>query len=584
VTLVAVGAVLLTLPSLWSAATAVAPPSQHGITDDPRVHGVLLVVTVLCTALLLASAVAAAVGRASRVLRLVDAAVLALGSIVAMAITFLMSGISDEGVLTDRAATAFLHGQPVYGVQWQSLFASGKIALTPTMSGGADYSYGYPPGAVLLIAGFRAVIGHATSAPALVGTAALIVAVVVAWLLTPAPWRSLVTLAGLGTSMLPNDARAGYPAVIALALLVPVVAGWHRTGADGRLGKAGLLRAAALGAACSVHQTAWFFVPFLVVGVWALRRSEVGPRRALLVAVRYALVAAGVWGLIDLPFALRQPVHWFEGLLLPITQHAIVHGQGLIAVTEYLTPGSGAIAWFGAAQLALLLALVVLLAIHPHRLAVALPILRLPRAIPPALGARCAHCAGGGGRLALCDRDAGDEAPRAHELDRRRRAARPGPGLRDRRRRDAAAARRPRGGRRPGAGCGADRDRHRPEHQRRADPAPFPLPSRHPSLVLVGRAVRVGGRPARADGAVRHRARGHHDRSPPLPVGGPCRAHGHLRRPADPDDGALPRLTGLELHRIATAGEGPCCAGGPPNTLSAVHRREDAPCHHGSPS
>jgi hypothetical protein len=385
VTLVAVGAVLLTLPSLWSAATAVAPPSQHGITDDPRVHGVLLVVTVLCTALLLASAVAAAVGRASRVLRLVDAAVLALGSIVAMAITFLMSGISDEGVLTDRAATAFLHGQPVYGVQWQSLFASGKIALTPTMSGGADYSYGYPPGAVLLIAGFRAVIGHATSAPALVGTAALIVAVVVAWLLTPAPWRSLVTLAGLGTSMLPNDARAGYPAVIALALLVPVVAGWHRTGADGRLGKAGLLRAAALGAACSVHQTAWFFVPFLVVGVWALRRSEVGPRRALLVAVRYALVAAGVWGLIDLPFALRQPVHWFEGLLLPITQHAIVHGQGLIAVTEYLTPGSGAIAWFGAAQLALLLALVVLLAIHPHRLAVALPILP---ALPYLLGTR----------------------------------------------------------------------------------------------------------------------------------------------------------------------------------------------------
>jgi uncharacterized membrane protein len=96
-------------------------------------------------------------------------------------------------------------------------------------------------------------------------------------------------------------------------------------------------------------------------------------------------MAAAVWGLIDLPFAIRQPVQWFEGILLPITQHAIVHGQGLVAVTEYLMPGSGAIAWFGAAQAGLLSALIVLLALHPHRLAVALPLLP---ALPYLLGTR----------------------------------------------------------------------------------------------------------------------------------------------------------------------------------------------------
>lgn len=385
VTLLAVGAILLTTPALWAAATTVVPSTQRGLAADPRLHGALLLVAVAGSAVLLGLGVIAAAARTERVLRLVDAVLLAVGTVVAIGITLLTIGTSDEGALTDRAATALLHGQPVYGVAWPSVFADGTVALTPTMSGGADDTYGYPPGAVLLVAGFRAVLGHATAAPALVGTAALLVAVAAAWLLAPSPWRSLVTAAGLGTAMLPSDARAGYPAIIALALLVPAIAGWHRTGADGVLGRAGLLRAAALGAACAVHQTAWFVAAFLVVGVWALRRAEVGGRRALLVAGRYTLVAAVVWILIDLPFALRQPVPWAKGILLPMTQHAIVHGQGLVAVTEFLTPGSGAIAWFSGAQLALLLALLVLLGVFPQRLAVALPILP---GLPYLLGTR----------------------------------------------------------------------------------------------------------------------------------------------------------------------------------------------------
>ena len=377
--------ILLTTPALWADSTAVAPAAQHGSTTDPRLHAVLLVVAILGTAVLLGLGATALVTRSARVLGLVDAVVLAVGALVVTGVALLVPGISDEAALTGRAATAFLHGQPVYGVDWRSLFADGSVTLTPTMSGGADYQYGYPPGSVLLVSGFRALVGHAAAAPGLVGTGALIVAVVAAWLLTPAPFRSLVTAAGLGTSMVPADARAGYPAVIALALLVPAVAAWHRTGAEGVLGPTGFLRAAALGAACAVHQTAWFFVPFLVVGVWALRRAEVGGWRAVLTAARYALTAAAVWSVIDLPFALQQPQQWLHGLFLPLTQHAIVHGQGLVAVTEFLMPGSGALVWFGVAQLALLIALVVLLALRPNRLAIALPILP---ALPYLLGTR----------------------------------------------------------------------------------------------------------------------------------------------------------------------------------------------------
>ncbi|MGT2425298.1 hypothetical protein [Amnibacterium kyonggiense] len=385
VTLLAVGAVLLTTPALWSAATAVAPPTLHGLGADPRVHDVLLVGAVLATAVLLAAGLVAGLTRSSRALVAVDAAVLAVGSGVVLGLLLLSRSVSDEGVLVGRAATALLSGQHVYGAEWRSLFVDPVVALTPTMAGSADYTFGYPPGSVLLVAGLRSLVGHASIAPALAATGALVLGVVAAWLLAPAPWRSLVTVAGLATPMLPADARDGYPAVIALALLVPAVAGWHRTGSGGALGRWGVARAVAVGAACAVHQTAWFVTAFLVVGVWALRREEVGAVRALLLAARSAFVAFAVWALVDLPFAVQQPQAWLEGILLPITQHAIVHGQGLVALIEFLLPGSGAIGWLGFAQLALLLALLVLLALFPRRLAPALPVLA---AIPYFVGTR----------------------------------------------------------------------------------------------------------------------------------------------------------------------------------------------------
>ena len=41
----------------------------------------------------------------------------------------------------------------------------------------------------------------------------------------PAPWRPTATMVFLGFGMLPQYARLGYPAIVGLALLVPVVVG-----------------------------------------------------------------------------------------------------------------------------------------------------------------------------------------------------------------------------------------------------------------------------------------------------------------------------------------------------------------------
>ena len=154
------------------------------------------------------------------------------------------------------------------------------------MSGGAAYDFAYPPLAVLLAAPLYAVVGQ--SAVALLSTAALIAGTVLLWLLLPAPWRSAATAVCLGFGFLPQYARHGYPAVIALALLIPVVVRWPATGARGRLGRPGTVRALCLGAACAAQQLPWFLLPFLLAGLYAVRRGELGARPALGVVARYA--------------------------------------------------------------------------------------------------------------------------------------------------------------------------------------------------------------------------------------------------------------------------------------------------------
>lgn len=147
---------------------------------------------------------------------------------------------TDEGVLTAQAASQILHGHPVYSQSWPWLFDSARVGITKTMSGGADYTYGYPPLTPLLVAPVLAAL-HSAAAATLVTTGVLLVSSVLLWFLLPAPWRSAATAVCLGFGFLPHYAYAGYPAITALALLVPVVVRRPDTGAGGQLGGRGVL-------------------------------------------------------------------------------------------------------------------------------------------------------------------------------------------------------------------------------------------------------------------------------------------------------------------------------------------------------
>jgi uncharacterized membrane protein len=176
----------------------------------------------------------------------------------------------------------------------------------------------------------------------------------------------------LGFGMLTNYGRLGYPAILALALLMPVVVRWTRMGTGGR---ADWARAACLGAACASHQLPWFVTPFLLAGVYSLRRGDMGPRAAAAAVLRIAGIAAGTWLLINGYLIVTEPRNWVAGILLPLTQGAIIHGQGLVQISLYFTDGSDRLSWYSHASMLLLAGLLALFVLFIRRLGPAATVL-----------------------------------------------------------------------------------------------------------------------------------------------------------------------------------------------------------------
>ncbi|MGY6019952.1 hypothetical protein [Streptomyces spinosirectus] len=342
----------------------------QAMLDHPPVAAVISV----CYAGILVCGVLALAVRSLRALARVDVAVLVLAIALVLCGYWLSHGGTDEGRLTAQAADQIRHGQPVYGQPWPWLFGTPSSGLTKTMSGGADLTYGYPPLTALLAAPVHAVL-HSAAAATLVTTGTLIAGAVALWLLVPTPWRSAATAVCLGFGVLPGYARSGYPAIVALALLVPVVVRWPATGASGRLGRDGVLRAVCLGAACAAQQLAWFFTPFLLIGLYAVRRSDLGARPASAVVARFAGVAALTWAGVNAYFAAQGFSAWLHGLLLPITQKAILHGQGLMGISYYFTAGSSRLDYYSYASVLLLAGLLAATVLFARRLGTAITVL-----------------------------------------------------------------------------------------------------------------------------------------------------------------------------------------------------------------
>lgn len=341
--------------------------TRNSWTDALTATPVVMAILSACYLGILATAALTLMVRTRRALVRVDALILATACALVLGALVLQHKPSDEGTLVAQAARSLLGGGEVYGVAWPQLFAQEHVPITWTMGGGADYTFGYPPLAMLLTAPALLFVSFPAAA-SVVTTLVLLIGALLLWRLLPIEWRSGGTAVILGFPFLPHYARLGYPAVIAMVLLIPVVVRWPAIGAGGRLSRGDVLRAVCLGAACATQQLAWFLAPFLLVGLYALRRGDLPARRALTTIASFAGVAAAAWLVINAPFIVRDAPAWASGVALVLTQHAIPHGQGLIGVSFYLTDGSGALDFYSYATLLLALGLLLLSATWVRRL------------------------------------------------------------------------------------------------------------------------------------------------------------------------------------------------------------------------
>lgn len=140
---------------------------------------------------------------------------------------------------------------------------------------------------------------------------------------------------------------------------------WDRYGLRAQAGIARWIGPLALGVACSIKQTPWFCVPFLVAGVYIeTRRSGRAP---LPVAGRYVATVLAVFIGVNLPFVIWDPSAWWSGILTPMTQPLVADGQGLVSLALHgLTGGVHLQLLTDSSALALLAVLAAFVAWYDH--------------------------------------------------------------------------------------------------------------------------------------------------------------------------------------------------------------------------
>lgn len=329
-----------------------------------------VVATVGCAAAL-AIAVLAATAPSERRLDRLDRALLCLGVAImgawaATELYFQPAYGTDEAAFVQYAAQLLLHGHDPYRANLLPALTQFRVPIqfaTYKLNGTISSSLAYPSLSFLLAVP-ASILTNGVQSIILENVVALAVEMVLVFVFLPRPYRALSVVLVLGLPFLFDYTIGGDIITMALPLLVYVAHRWWTIGEGGRLGKGGAGRAVCMGLAGSICQFPWFVVPFLVVGLWKLRSSELGRRRALAVVTRFAGVTAAVAFTVNAPFLMWDPRAWLSGVLTPLFQKAIPFGQGLIDATAFLHVGGGDLEWFTAAAICIAVLLLVAYALY----------------------------------------------------------------------------------------------------------------------------------------------------------------------------------------------------------------------------
>ena len=238
---------------------------------------------------------------------------------------------TDSAAFNQVAARLLYHDTNPYTA---SLASADRLLQTPmaywtyTVSGGHITAVSYPAGSFLLELpllelGFRHMIVDWADLFAWVLTGVLL------FVLMPPAVRWFAVLLYSVPVFAAIFGSGGTDAAF-LPFLVLAVWRWDRFATGRRAGLANWMGPVALGLACSIKQTPWFCVPFLLVGVFMEARAS--GRRPLGRVAGYLAVVLGVFVVVNLPFIVWQPSAWLRGTLLPLTHPLVGDGQGLVTL------------------------------------------------------------------------------------------------------------------------------------------------------------------------------------------------------------------------------------------------------------
>jgi uncharacterized membrane protein len=324
------------------------------------------IASVLGFGAILIAVLVAVVCRTEQALRRLDIIVLVLAVLLLAAwsasqLYFYPAYGTDEAAFEQYAAQLLLQGHDPYIHSMLPALAEFRVPIqyaTYTLSGTVSSVFSYP--ALSFLLAVPAIeLTHGVQAIIVANVLFLAIEMVLLFALLPRQYRALAALVVVGLPILFGYTVAGINDTLLAPFLIVVAYRWTDVGERGNLGAAGVANAICLGLAISIQQLAWFIVPFVVLGIWRLRRPTLGRRGAFLIVGRYLALAAGSFLLVNAPFIFWHPKAWLDGVLTPLTQHAIPYGQGLVDFTVFFRFGGGNLAAYSYASFAIFGALIV---------------------------------------------------------------------------------------------------------------------------------------------------------------------------------------------------------------------------------
>ena len=212
----------------------------------------------------------------------------------------------------------------------------------------------YPAGSFLLQAPFMALgLNHMISD--WVDLGAWLVTAVLIFVMVPPVLRWLAPLLLMTGAFLVPFSSGGTDALF-VPFLVVAVWRWDRFPGRAVAWLPAWVGPASLGIACSIKQTPWFCVPFLMVGVACEARRAGG---------RPGAGGAALRGhhRVDLrggqpPFIVWNPAAWLRGIFLPMIDPLVADGQGIVAIALHGLTGGVVLPWLSVAATLALVAMV----------------------------------------------------------------------------------------------------------------------------------------------------------------------------------------------------------------------------------